>query len=1166
MQLRISLLSRFVAVGVVSLLPGLAHAADHHPNPQAVLLNNAGVAMMNQQQTEKAEGEFAEAAKLDPSLEQAALNDGIALLALQKLPQAQATLERAATLDPADPRPWYNLGLVHRAANELEDALKAFEQASKIDPTDADSLYFQGVCLQDLKRLEPAVLVFQKALAQNPLHASSEFAMARALQRSGKAADAHPHFQRFQHLTGAKVAAALGLAYGEQGRYSMAVPYQATATARPTAIPVHFTLERVLPASLTPLEPLKTWAASPHTGGACILDVDGDGIPDLLLMGSGDQAIHVLRNKGTGSFEELPAEPLGLKLSGHGVSCAVGDIDADGLNDLAVATDDQLLLYKNLGKGHFENITEKAGIKHLNHAQGITFLDYDHDGDLDLLVTGSPLAEGGNATILWRNNGNKTFTEVTDATGLGGHGQTRAAILSDVNNDRAVDIVVTGDGPSPTVYINPREGKYPAVPLYGPESPAKLGTTLGVSVLDFNKDGWMDLAVTHDSAPGLTLWRNHEGKGFERVPLPMDGVKRAWGLTALDYDNDGWIDLAVLVETARGAAVRILRNRGDGSFEDVSHALGLDKIALASPRGLIGMDVDGDGAADLLITQATANPVWLKNHGGAANHSVRLRFTGFADNKTAIGAKIELVSADNWQKWELPGASGYLTQGPQEIVAGLGQTPFADMVRMLWPTGVPQDEVDVPHTAVVAYTEADRRGSSCPVLFAWDGHRYRLVTDTIGAAVVGHWFTPARRNIPRPEEWIKVDGDALAPVDGRLSLRFTEPMEEVNYIDQLRLVAVDHPAGTQVYPDERFLDDPPFPTGKLIVSAAARPVAAAWDDHGRDVSAALATADHNFVSDFTKAPYDGFANTHALTLDLGPIQPANPLRLLLTGYVEYFSASSLYGAWQAGIAPISPYVEAQLPDGSWQRLGKEMGFPAGLQRTIVVDLTGKLPAGSQRVRIVSNLQIYWDQVLVDNGPDSTASARQTEVPMDRATMRFHGYPRQIDGVSPGDLNYNYDEVSLTGPFQRQRGNYTRFGDVTPLVSGVDNRFAIFGSGEEIGTEFDARALPTLPTGYTRDYFFYANGYVKDMDYYDASPFTVSQLPFHGMSAYPYPASESYPEDDQALDYQLNWNDRYDQGQPNHSFRFNYQPRPSTPADTAPPTAPPAPAGGTGASR
>ncbi len=131
--------------------------------------------------------------------------------------------------------------------------------------------------------------------------------------------------------------------------------------------------------------------------------------------------------------------------------------------------------------------------------------------------------------------------------------------------------------------------------------------------------------------------------------------------------------------------------------------------------------------------------------------------------------------------------------------------------------------------------EADRRGSSCPVLFAWDGHKYKLVTDVIGAAVVGHWFTPTRRNIPNPGEWIKVDGDRLAGVDGKLSLRFIEPMEEVNYIDQLRLVAVDHPENVEVNPDERFLDDPPFASGRVVASKGARLPVGAWDGEGRDV-------------------------------------------------------------------------------------------------------------------------------------------------------------------------------------------------------------------------------------------------------------------------------------------------------------------------------------------
>jgi hypothetical protein len=373
-------------------------------------------------------------------------------------------------------------------------------------------------------------------------------------------------------------------------------------------------------------------------------------------------------------------------------------------------------------------------------------------------------------------------------------------------------------------------------------------------------------------------------------------------------------------------------------------------------------------------------------------------------------------------------------------------------------------------------------------------------------------------------------------------------MEEVNYIDQLRLVAVDRPENVEVNPDERFLDDPPFASGRVVASAGARLPRGAWDGEGQDVLDVLSRRDHKFASGFTATPYDGFANVHTLTIDLGEVKPGDPLRLLMTGYVNYFSATSLYGAWQAGVKPISPYVEAEMADGTWQRVPGEAGFPAGLERTIVVDLTGKLPAGVQRIRLVSNLEIYWDQVLIDNNAE--AEAHTTEVPLALASERFRGYPKQIDGASPGDLDYDYNRVSLTGPFQHQRGNYTRLGDVTALVNGIDDRYAIFGSGEEIAAEFDVAKLPALPTGWKRDYFFYANGFVKDMDWWDASPFTVAQLPFHKMSAYPYPASEKFPDDADAMDYQLNWNDRFDTGEPARSYRFDYRWLPSTPADDA----------------
>jgi tetratricopeptide (TPR) repeat protein len=1099
----------------------------------AVRLNNRGVAQMGQQFTDRAADSFAEAFKKDPKLAQAAINEGIALMTLQKLDEAKGWFQKAIALDKDNPQTWYNLGLAQHAGNELEPALASFQQAVKLDPRDADSYYFEGVCHAEMKEFDKAIVIFHQALKIDPLHASSEFQLARSLQRSGDTAGVKEEFKRFQHLTSTKIGAPIGLAYGEQGHYSTVMPIEEPEQSNKAMIPV-----KLVEKALTNADSSFT-----TTGGACMLDATGDGHMDLVLMQAGAQAIRVLHAKGDGSFQGWDAATAGLKAAGHAVACAVGDFDGDGLNDIAVALDDRVLLFRNLGKGKFQDATAEAGLTAKNRPSGITFVDYDHDGDLDLLLTGAPIAAGGAPNVLWRNNGNKTFTEWTDPTGLGGSGTTASAILTDFNNDRAVDLAVTGDGASPLIYVNPREGKYPTQTLYD----GTLSATVGIAVLDYNKDGWMDIAVTHAGAPGLTLWRSvpgpeRIGRRFERVELPLKDALRGWGVTAIDIDNDGWIDLAAIVETKDGAEVRVFRNRGDGSFEDVSHALGLDSVKLQAPRGLIAADVDGDGAADLIVTQLNAPPVLLKNEGANKNHFVRLDLTGFADNKTAIGAKVEAFANGHWQKWELAGGSGYQTQAPPEILIGLGDVDGIDLLRILWPTGVLQDEIDLPHLAngraVIAMKEADRRGSSCPVLFAWDGHKYRFVTDVIGAAVVGHWFTPERRNIPNPGEWVKVDGAQVEPVNGKLSMRFMEPMEEVNYIDELRLVAVDHAEDVEVNADERFLDDPPFASGRVVASTNARLPVGAWDGLGNDVLDVLSRRDHVFASGFNTSPYDGFANLHSLTLDLGDVNTEAPLKLLMTGYINYFSATSLYGAWQAGVKPVSPYAEAQLPDGRWQRIADDVGFPAGLERTIVVDLTGKLPAGARKIRLQTNLEIFWDQVLIDNSAE--AAVHTTEVPLAQATLHFRGYPKQIDLASDGDLDYDYDRVSLTGPFQRERGSYTRLGDVTTLVKGIDDRFAIFGSGEEIAAEFDATNLPPLPAHWKRDYFFYANGFVKDMDWWDASPFTVSQLPFHKMSKYPYPDSENFPDDASALDYQLDWNDRWDSGEPVRSYRFDYR--------------------------
>ena len=1126
--------------------------------------NNLGVAYMNQQRGEDALAQFKIAIAADKSLALPHMNAGIVLLILQRLPESKAELDEAAKLDPNNPRVFYNLGLLERGRSNCDGSIHYFEQVVKLDPSSADAHYYLGSCYLEKQDFARAAAEYSEAIKLNPMHPSAEFGLARALQRSGNAADARQHLARFEHITHEKLGPVMAPTYGDQGAYSLAQEIKSGSPPVGAMNPITF--------AAIPLTSAASQTATPAPsaefgGGICAIDLEGHGKPDLIALGEGDNAITYYHHTASGGFELSSAAKTGLTAKGKAVSCAVGDFDNDGHPDLAIATTDRVILYRNAGDNTFTDVTEKAGITQLNAPAGLTFLDFDHDGDLDLFITGSPRAgsASGMPNVLWRNNGNQTFTEWTAPTGLGGAGHTTSAILSDLNNDRAVDIAVAGGDQGVSLYLNPREGKFPESDLY---PKADLPPAIGVTVLDFNKDGWMDLAVTHSGAPGVTLWKNIDGQHFERVPLPFADAKQAWGVTPIDVDNDGWIDLAAIVETSRGPQVKVLRNKGDGGFEDVTAALHLDQPLQGEPRSILAFDADGDGDADLIVSSLTGPPTLLRNDGGNKNHSVQLNLAGLADNKSAIGTKVEVFAGGLWQKWEVASASGYLSQSSTSILAGLGDDTEPVLVRMLWPTGVPQDEINIAVKEGAAkgahdIVELDRRGSSCPVVFAWNGSKYEFITDTIGAAVIGHWVSPYARNIPDPDEWVKVDGRSLKPKDGYLSLRLGEPMEEVNFVDQARLVAIDHPVGSQVYPNERFKNDPPFSEQKTIFARAAHPPAGAWDTNGKDVLATVSTIDHQYVRDFTNLPFAGFANTHSLTLDLGPTSPDKSLRLLLHGFIEYFSATSLYSAWQAGLAPISPYVEAQMPDGAWKRIVDDMGFPAGLPRTIVADLTGKLPTGATRIRVTTNLQIYWDQILISNETEPTGQVIETELPLASASLGFRGYPRQNDrqadgqlhSNAPGDLTYNYQEASATGPFVRQRGPYTHYGDVTALLKAVDDHFVIFGSGEDIDVEFDASALPPLPAGWTRDYFFYANGFVKDMDYYEAMPFTVAAMPFHQMSGYPYKASEHFPEDNQSIAYQLEWNDRFESGNTSHPYRFDYQLRQSEPIPPPPDTKP-----------
>ena len=265
--------------------------------------------------------------------------------------------------------------------------------------------------------------------------------------------------------------------------------------------------------------------------------------------------------------------------------------------------------------------------------------------------------------------------------------------------------------------------------------------------------------------------------------------------------------------------------------------------------------------------------------------------------------------------------------------------------------------------------------------------------------------------------------------------------------------------------------------------------------------------------------------------------------LLLHGEVEYFSANSMYAASQAGVHAISPYVEALGADGKWLRVVDDMGFPAGGPRTMTADLSGKLPPGTRKIRITTNLQIYWDNILVSRTSQESKNkaddVRLTTVPLTRANLDYHGFPLKIEGTPPGNVQYIYERTSATGPYTRPAGTYTRYGDVLPLLTSLDDKLVVFGSGDEVRLDFDPSRLAALPQGWVRDYFFAANGYEKDMDFYAAEGNFVAPLPFLKMGDYPYSVDKSFPLDDAHLNYLLEYNTRQMSGNEQRGYWFDY---------------------------
>jgi tetratricopeptide (TPR) repeat protein len=732
--------------------PSLAQSNSDSPAPslaQAMRGNNLGLALMDRHRFQDALGRFQTACVMNPESDTGCLNMGIALLNMGRYDDARTVLAKSAERDPQSARARYNLGLLERATGHPDAARKDFEQVTTIDPNDAGTQYFLGYLAEQAQQYDRAVTAFKRAIELDPFHASAEYGLSQAEQHTGDADGAKAHLERFQRIAAEKLGKPVRFLYGEQGQYSLGQEMALPAAAALPAIPVHFVnvtaisgLPQMRPAIATrarignrrsgPAKDATAPTLASFVGsGACVIDYDGDGRPDLFLVnadGQGNAGLY--RNTGRGTFVNV-TKAAKIDFHGAGMGCAVGDYDNDGHPDLVISSGDGISLYHNEGDGTFKDVTNAAGLQQPTTtsdqpsgwvgslAMGVTFLDYDDDGDLDIYVTrftdfplesrrqpfSFPEDTPAPGNTLWRSNGNGKFVDRTTDLGLEGSAPSVGALGSDLSNHHAIDLVVTGWQKFPSVFMNTREGAFRATNPWAISMP---GPAAGVVAANFDHDGWMDLAFTHWASPAISVWRNVQGKSFERVPFVGPGWMRGWGIAALDYDNDGWVDLVAVGETFAGEGrIVLLRNEGPAVFRDVTHETGLDKVVLHDPRGVIAFDFDGDGSADLLITQSKLPPVLLKNVGGNKNGWLKLALSGDPDNKIGIGTRVDIFSGVQRQTWEIPGASGYLGQGTSEVLAGLGVEHQADVIRLLWPTGILQDETQVPGGKQTLFPESE---------------------------------------------------------------------------------------------------------------------------------------------------------------------------------------------------------------------------------------------------------------------------------------------------------------------------------------------------------------------------------------------------------------------------------------------------------------------------
>jgi len=479
--------------------------------------------------------------------------------------------------------------------------------------------------------------------------------------------------------------------------------------------------------------------------GLAFFDYDHDGWIDIYLTNgvrfeetytaNNAPIQHLYKNNRDGTFTDVTVK-AGLMRTGWGTSVAIGDYDNDGWDDLFCSYWGHNILWHNNGDGTFTDVTKKAGLREerVRWGTGSTFLDYDRDGFLDLFVSnyieldikkvpspgqagtcqwkGIPVMCGphglpGGMNILYHNNGDGTFTDVSEKAGIlkPGPRYSITAVSYDFDNDGWPDIYVAVDSMPSILFHNNHDGTFTDVApvagcAYNEDGQEQAG--MGVGVGDYDGDGWFDIFKTNFSDDTPNLYRNNGDGTFSDVTFVSGfGVNTqyvCWGAGFIDYDNDGWTDVFHVTGhvypeiefyhlDAHFLSPRLVyRNLGNRKFKDVSKDMGPGVNVLYSSRGCAFGDFDNDGDIDVLILNMNDYPSLLRNDGGNKNNWINIKLLGTKCNRTAIGARVRVVTQKHAQMDEVHSGASVMSQSDLRLHFGLGQVKQIDLIEVKWPT------------------------------------------------------------------------------------------------------------------------------------------------------------------------------------------------------------------------------------------------------------------------------------------------------------------------------------------------------------------------------------------------------------------------------------------------------------------------------------------------